>query len=402
MTAPKDAGLSPWLRIGWLPALTVLLLVVPGAGGAVLSGVFGALGGYLGAAMLLTVALLWVLGTCASILRRIRGRTRVARPTRTCVLGLACLLLVTMVVLPATLAVLATGQVTTRGDERAWPGPRIAVDGTWQPWTREELKIAEEDGTLPPSSPHAVQLRAEDGVPLRAFLVPPLPGPGKGLGVVLVHGFFRNGMETAPVAAMWRRMGAEVLQLELRNHGGSGRAPFGAGVTEARDVRAAIAHLSKRSPRGVILWGVSLGAGASLYGAEGNESLVGLFLDCPLTDASASAGRMLGRSDRLAVPSWLHPWILRWMGWVGGVDLASVRPGQVAPRLNPAWTCQIAAAREDALMPLEEVRRWAETLASPPERRPFTVFEADHGGNWEADPRGYEELVRRFVTTLGR
>ena len=74
-----------------------------------------------------------------------------------------------------------------------------------------------------------------DGVTLCAFRLEAKQEPPVAVAV-LVHGLFRSAMELEPVAAMLHEQGCECWLLDLRNHGGSSRAPFTGGLRELADL----------------------------------------------------------------------------------------------------------------------------------------------------------------------
>src|SRR5262245_28049601 len=87
------------------------------------------------------------------------------------------------VVTPFALAWLASSRLGTRGDERAYAGPRIGADGTWLFQTRESLKNEADGGAVPdPALVKAAQaatvtFTTEDGVRIRGFLTQPKGPP---------------------------------------------------------------------------------------------------------------------------------------------------------------------------------------------------------------------------------
>src|SRR5204862_5174101 len=127
-----------------------------------------------------------------------------------------------------------------------YAGPRVDRDGTLlvQSWD----SLTAEAGGAPPKATADVlaaakarerRIASTDGVSLRAFRIESRQEPPVAVAV-LVHGLFRSAMEPEPVAAMLREQGCECWLLELRNFGGSGRAPFTGGLHESDDVVAAV------------------------------------------------------------------------------------------------------------------------------------------------------------------
>jgi pimeloyl-ACP methyl ester carboxylesterase len=112
---------------------------------------------------------------------------------------------------------------------------------------------------------------------------------------VLVHGIFRGALEIETPGAMLRDLGGEVLLLELRNHGGSEKAPITFGRDEMLDVLTAAEFLQARpeaAGRPLVFFGVSFGTAAAALAAPQLRDLDGLVLDAPMDDLRATARRL--------------------------------------------------------------------------------------------------------------
>lgn len=138
------------------------------------------------------------------------------------------------------------------------PGPRRTVLHAW----------AETRGWLGghTAASRTVDLRAADGVPLRASLLPG-PAPRGGPAVVLLHGF--NAHSRKPRYAWLADELATrftVLAPDLRGHGTSG-GHSGLGSHEHHDVAAAVAHVRDRGHDWVAIVGVSMGATSAAHAA---------------------------------------------------------------------------------------------------------------------------------------
>ena len=137
------------------------------------------------------------------------------------------------------------------------PAPRRTVAHAW----------AETRGLVGRHSAasRAVALRTEDGVALRADL---LPGPGSGAdhpAVVLLHGFSAHSRKPRYAwLADELATRCTVLAPDLRGHGRSAGAS-GLGADEHHDVAAAVAHLRARGHDWVAVVGVSMGATSAAH-----------------------------------------------------------------------------------------------------------------------------------------
>jgi pimeloyl-ACP methyl ester carboxylesterase len=315
-----------------------------------------------------------------------------------------------LVTAPLVLALLVARAVGTRGDESAYVGPRVAEDGRWAPQTRASL-AAEMAGTEEVSAPveaaaasHAVSLVARDGVTLRGFLVPAPATPGASgprFLALLVHGLYRGALEIETPGAMFHDLGGEVLLLELRNHGGSGRARSTFGRDEALDVVAAADFLQARpeaAGRPLVLFGVSLGTAAVALAAPRLPELGGLVLDAPMDDLAATARRALGGGRRWQAIR--EPWasvILFFFRSVGRVPVDQVRPREALARLSPDVDVLFIGAGHDDRMPPDSVRALFEALPTPADRKELWIEpEATHGKVWVKSPEEYRRRLARF------
>jgi pimeloyl-ACP methyl ester carboxylesterase len=308
-----------------------------------------------------------------------------------------------VVIVPAGLAYLVTGRVGTRSSERDYDGPWIRSDGVWEMRGRAGPQHAE------PRPERQVALRSADGTPLRAFVIEPRGGDTPVATAILVHGLFRGAQELEPVGDMFRDAGCEVVLLEYRNHGGSGRATPTFGIREAEDVLAAVDFVRARgvaaAARPLILFGVSLGTAAVGLAAPRVRDLGGVVVDAPLSNAFATAERLLAGSGRRP-PGFQFPWpfgamLLHWIGVFTGQDLASIQPGDALRQLGADVPVLVIGGGLDGRMPPDEVTALYESLPKAGSRKELWILpDADHGDVWKEDPEGYRQRLRAFVARV--
>jgi alpha-beta hydrolase superfamily lysophospholipase len=308
--------------------------------------------------------------------------------------------------LPLVLGWFGSRSIGTRQDERAYGGPRFDQDGKWLFQSRASLRGAGSRPALGVEPPvEVLRLPSSDGVVLRAFFVPAARKP-LGVAAVLVHGLFRGALELEQVGSMLRDLGVDLVMLEMRNHGGSGRAPATYGLREADDVRAAAAFV-RQDPRTrnhkLVVFGVSLGSVAVMLAVPEVQGLAGVMLDAPVTDLTATAHRMLSaRRDkeprRPGIPEPIRSIALRSIELWSGFSFAEIQPAVALRRLPPEVPLLLVAEGDDDRIPPEEV---AALLAALPGRDPardlWTVPDAGHGTAWESHPQEYRQRVQGFI-----
>ncbi|MEE9126056.1 MAG: alpha/beta fold hydrolase, partial [Planctomycetota bacterium] len=249
---------------------------------------------------------------------------------------------------------------------------------------------------------HQVRIASADGLDLRAFLVPPRVEPATAR-VVMVHGLFRGTLELEPVARMFHDLGAEVLMLELRNHGASERVPATYGLGEAEDVLAAAEFMQHRHSSGnappLILFGVSLGTTAVALAAPKLTDIAGLVLDAPLTDLSGAAHRTLARG--IGMPAPLASAVLWCMELWSGFSMDAVHVDRELTKLDKNVCVLVIGAGRDTRCPPPVVRNVFAALRAPEAHKELWILDdAGHGRVWDQDPQGYRERLARLLARI--
>jgi alpha-beta hydrolase superfamily lysophospholipase len=334
-------------------------------------------------------------------------------------LHLALLPLHLFVTFPVVLGGLASRLIIgTRPHERDYRGPRL--DGAGELVVQSWDSLAAERAGAPPLGGAAAaaaaaarerRIPSADGVTLRAFRLEARNEPPVAVAV-LVHGLFRSALELEPVAGMLRDLGCECWLVELRNHGGSSRAPFTAGLTESRDVVAAVSFVRaqpgrERTP--VVLFGVSLGTVAVSLALPRIDGIAGVVLDAPIDDLSSAAHRMMtfDRANDGRSFFWLgEPWrssILASLGWFSGFDVADVAPSDVLATLPPDLPMLVVGAGEDDRAPPATVERLFARLPMPASRKELWIEpRAGHGHVFLDAPVAYRAALERLLARLRR
>jgi uncharacterized protein len=314
------------------------------------------------------------------------------------------------VTFPALLGWFGSRGLGTRGDERAYQGPRFAEDGSWLLQDRASL-AAERDQPVDPAvaaaaAAFAIAVPGADGLRLRAFRVPARQQPPRAV-VVLVHGLFRSALELEAPAVMFRRLGCECWLLEQRNHGGSARAPATYGLRESDDL-VAVVHFVRSRPEladtPLLLFGVSLGTVATSLALPRLAGVAGVVLDAPIGDLLETAHRMLGlqrRGDRRSFFALCEPWqslTLASLQLWSGFRLEDVQPARALCGLDNRLPVLLIGGARDDKVPAESVRALYDSLPMPPGTKElWMVADAGHGDAWQKDAGQYERRLANFV-----
>jgi pimeloyl-ACP methyl ester carboxylesterase len=333
-------------------------------------------------------------------------------------LHLGLFLLHLFVTFPAALGLLGSRGLGTRPHERSYAGPRLSADGrllqqSWDSLRREaDAGRPEVDAAIVAAArAREHRVASSDGVTLRVFRLEAKVAPPVAVAV-LVHGLFRSAMELEPVAGMLRELGCECWLVELRNHGGSTRAPFTGGLRESDDVVAAVGHVRsqpgcERAP--VLLFGVSLGTIAVSLALPRLDGLAGVVLDAPMEDLHAAAHRMLaferagdGRSFFRIDEPWRSTVLVALGAW-SGFRVQDVSPFRVLGTLPHDLPMLVVGAGKDDRAPPELVAGLFERLPMPPALKELWIRpESGHGHVFLDAPAEYAERLQRLVARLRR
>ncbi|MFD3802434.1 alpha/beta hydrolase family protein [Streptomyces sp. NPDC058611] len=217
--------------------------------------------------------------------------------------------------------------------------------------------------------------------------------------VIAVHGLGSSREHPMVVMPFLHRHQVPVLDLAYRGDLGAPAPPDGLGhlgESEWRDLDAAIRYALRHGARHVILYGWSTGAAMALRAAERSalaDRISGLVLDSPVLDWHATL-RALAAARR--TPAAVLPLAVRAAESRAGLSAARLPPGADPGALRVPVLVFHGPA--DTLAPWEPSRRLA--AARPDLVTLHTVAGAGHGAMWNADPAGYEEVLRRFLTPL--
>ncbi|MFJ3707819.1 alpha/beta hydrolase family protein [Streptomyces sp. NPDC090053] len=225
-----------------------------------------------------------------------------------------------------------------------------------------------------------------------------VPGP-RPTWVITVHGLGATREHPMNVLGFLHHLQFPVLDISYRGDPGAPASPDGLGhlgETEWRDLDAAIRYAVGHGARHVILHGWSTGASMALHAAARSalrDRISGLVLDSPVLDWEATL-RALASARR--TPAALLPLAVRAAQGRTGLDGDRLRSA-ADPRALHVPTL-IFHGPDDRLASWQRSRELAAMRPDLVEMR--TVADAPHGAMWNADPAGYEEALRRFLTPL--
>ncbi|MGW0863580.1 alpha/beta hydrolase [Streptomyces sp. NPDC002611] len=268
---------------------------------------------------------------------------------------------------------------TLKSGDKAWLTPNVYVGNPGDALGLEhtDVDIPGELGSLP------------------AWFVP----GARDTWVIAVHGLGTTRELAMNVMEFLHRNRFPVLALAYRGDLGAPRRPDGLnhlGETEWRDLDAAIRYAVGNGARQVVLHGWSTGATMALRAAARSglrDRVSGLVLDSPVLSWQTTL-RALAAARRTPGP--LLPLAVRAaQGRTGLYDDGVAGPASFDGLHVPAL---VVHGPDDTVAPWRFSRHLAD--ARPDMVALYTVGNAPHSAMWNADPQGYEEALRRFLTPL--
>lgn len=254
-----------------------------------------------------------------------------------------------------------------------------------------------------------VSFPSRDGIPLKAWFLS-AEGAPRGT-IILAHGIDGNRSNMLPRAAFLVHDGYNVLDVDLRDHGGSGGNYASPGYLESRDILGAISYLRRNGQMGpLVAMGHSYGAVAALWAATKSPDISAvvadsayLSLDSMIKHATlvlsedpqmgfwVRMGLHLAQIpdvDRIVLPMFY----LRTGVWV---NLAETNTISAIREIGPRPILFISGQLDPITSP-EGTRRMYEAAISP--KKMFLIVpRADHDSTYRTAPDLYRTTVLRFL-----
>jgi pimeloyl-ACP methyl ester carboxylesterase len=222
---------------------------------------------------------------------------------------------------------------------------------------------------------------------------------------IAVHG--KDAKRTEPLRAMGPAIaaGLPTLDISYRNDPGAPADPdhqHAYGVTEWRDLQAAVGYATRHGAKNVVLFGSSMGGAivASFLEHSPSTALVrGVMFDAPALDFRATVD--WGAAHRtLPLIGTPIPGVLtataEWMaGWRYGVDWNAM------DYLPGSWLkarTLVVHGADDLTVPVTTSNKLK--AAHPKLVQEVVVPHAPHVGSWNVDPRAYEKRESAFLATV--
>lgn len=244
-------------------------------------------------------------------------------------------------------------------------------------------------------NPEEVNFLTADGLEIAGWFI---PSTASDKALILVHG--RNssrthefGGEFPEFGAAMHHRGFSVLMIDMRGHGQSATARCTFGLSERRDVIAAVEWLKQQGYQtekmGVL--GVSMGAAAVVGAAADNPEIDVLVLD----SGYAAVYPLVQSQWRSAsgLPDFFLPSTLLFANWLTGFDLTSAQPAKEIEHMVARPILII----HSALDPETPVEHAYQLRAAAPTSEYWETAVAKHSRNYNDNPQVYIDIVADFL-----
>jgi pimeloyl-ACP methyl ester carboxylesterase len=241
-----------------------------------------------------------------------------------------------------------------------------------------------------------VEFQTSDGVTIRGWL---LPSTSQRITIIYSHGLFRSRRELLARAVELWRLGYGALLYDSRNHGLSGTAKVSLGYFERLDARAAVKFLLEdaRSQDRIVMFGISMGAGAALLAAAETPDVTAVIADSPFLsfkDTTDHHVRVFLRLPAFPLANELRFFIER----SAGFDGARLDVMEAVKQMGDRPALFVAAAN-DRRMPPDIARKLHDASLSP--ARDLLIVDGPnsdvHGHAYQAAPKLYIERIDQFL-----
>jgi len=236
------------------------------------------------------------------------------------------------------------------------------------------------------------EFKSFDGTRLAGLFIPVEKTKGT---VIIVHGLGDCKESYADHAGFLARNGYSVFLFDLRAHGRSGGKHCTMGYKESKDILAAINFVREKGwdQGGMYLWGVSLGATASLLAAAEHQAVKGIIAESPfvsLEKTVAHHAKLLFRLPRFPMV-YLMLFITRLRT---GVRLPEIDVERAMPRLEDVTVLFIGGLADRRMRP-ETIRKLYD--AKRGKKSLWLVAEARHCEAYSIAREKYEIEVLKFL-----
>jgi pimeloyl-ACP methyl ester carboxylesterase len=255
---------------------------------------------------------------------------------------------------------------------------------------------------------HDIEFTSSDGIDLKGWYVP-AKGTAKGT-IVYVHGYNRTRVEMLPEAVFGNGLGYDGLLFDLRHQGASGGQVSTIGYQERLDVETAARYAlqQEKAPHPVIVWGVSMGAGAALMAAADSQDVNAVISDSTFLNYPDMIRHHYYLFRGFARRRWwwfpslpafpIVDEVIYWSAWRGHFSPSEFDLEKAVARIGTR-PILFVGVEGDQRMPPEIARRLYGDAQS--ELKDIVIVPGTrHGEGFKSGNQPYEEAVTTFLASI--
>lgn len=233
-----------------------------------------------------------------------------------------------------------------------------------------------------------------DGYIIHGEYIPAAEDPGKGRFVILTHGYTYDRLGSVKYMHIYRDMGFNCIEYDLRGHGENEKTIVTMGIKEARDLIAIIDKVHTDFGEDIILGlhGESMGSGTEINALQYRPKVDFVVNDCGYGELMSTLVGQL--QQRFHMPPFLVSTAAAACRLFYGYSFKDVRPIDALHENN--IPILFIHGAEDAFVPCQQSKDMA--AATKGESELYLCPGAGHAQSYEKDPETYKERVRAFVT----
>jgi fermentation-respiration switch protein FrsA (DUF1100 family) len=256
------------------------------------------------------------------------------------------------------------------------------------------------DGKTPQSyglEYQVIEFHSSDGILLKGWYVP--AGPSARGTIIYCHGLNRTRIEMLPVEAFGHSLGYNGLLFDFRHSGASGGKIGTLGYKERLDAIAAVRYAldHEKAARPIVLWGVSMGASASLMAASDSPDVAAVISDSSFLSYTHTIVHHAHLFFHL--PSFpIVDEAIYWSAWRCGFWPSQFDLRKAVDRINPRPILFIAVQGDRRITPA--VARELYSHSTSPQKAILVVPGHRHGEGFTSGHELYEQAVKKFLASL--
>jgi fermentation-respiration switch protein FrsA (DUF1100 family) len=244
-----------------------------------------------------------------------------------------------------------------------------------------------------------VEFVSTDGIRLKGWWMPADAQAPAGT-IVYCHGQNRTRIEMLPMAQLGHSLGYNGLAFDLRHQGASDGKFSSVGYWERRDAEGAVRYAldQRHAARPVMLWGVSLGAAASLMAAAETPDVAAVISDSTFLSFEDTARHHWGLFFR-GWPSFpMFNETMALIAWKAHFRASDFDLRVAVEHINPRPILFIGVQGDPRMPP--DIARTLYALSSSPDRMLLIVPGTRHGEGFTSGHDQYVQAVTEFLAKV--